>query len=497
MKQFRILLFILSLSTLGFTAKAQVLASDSLALVALYNSTNGPGWTLKINWLTGPVSSWFGITVIGNRVSNISLNSNQLNGFLPMELGNLSGLNGLSMINNQIGGSLPSQLSNLTNLTFLQMFGNQLSGNLPSGLGTLSQLTHLSLADNNFTGNIPKNLGNLINLNFLGLRGNQFTGAIPSELGNLTNLTTAIVLNNNNLSGLIPSELGNLVNIQRIELQNNQLTGNIPSEIGNLNSLQQFIINDNQLTGIIPLEITNLTSLIKFEFFNTNLCESQNAIFQTWKTNVGSYLGTSLKCVGTYNIKEGELLKGNGDNVVFSTTIIGNEQLKQLEITNTGNTQLVITDIQVTGDFSLQSAIPPPIDPGNNTLLSLRFAPTDLGARLGILTILSNGDVPVFTINLTGEGEIEPIFYNVVTTNKNGKHDFLNIANITYFPENKVIIYDRWGNKVFERNGYDNAQNVFAGTSDDNIELPDGTYYYVIDKNNGDKPLHGFIYLRR
>ena len=85
----------------------------------------------------------------------------------------------------------------------------------------------------------------------------------------------------------------------------------------------------------------------------------------------------------------------------------------------------------------------------------------------------------------------------MVTTNKNGKHDFLNIENITYFPENNVSIFDRWGNKVFERDGYDNAQVVFSGTSDDNIELPDGTYYYVIDKNNGDKPLHGFIYLRR
>ncbi len=96
-----------------------------------------------------------------------------------------------------------------------------------------------------------------------------------------------------------------------------------------------------------------------------------------------------------------------------------------------------------------------------------------------------------------GEGDAEPEVFNVVTTNSNGKHDFLNIRNITLFPKNRVSIYDRWGNKVFERDGYDNAQVVFAGISDNNILLPDGTYFYVIDKNNGDKPLNGFLYLRR
>ena len=34
------------------TAKSQVDISDSLALVDLYNSTNGPGWILNIGWLT-------------------------------------------------------------------------------------------------------------------------------------------------------------------------------------------------------------------------------------------------------------------------------------------------------------------------------------------------------------------------------------------------------------------------------------------------------------
>ena len=37
-------------------------------LVALYNATDGPNWTNNTNWLTGPVSTWFGVTVTGDNV---------------------------------------------------------------------------------------------------------------------------------------------------------------------------------------------------------------------------------------------------------------------------------------------------------------------------------------------------------------------------------------------------------------------------------------------
>ena len=46
----------------------QVLEVDSLALVALYDSTDGPDWVDAATWLNGPVSTWEGVTVIGNRV---------------------------------------------------------------------------------------------------------------------------------------------------------------------------------------------------------------------------------------------------------------------------------------------------------------------------------------------------------------------------------------------------------------------------------------------
>jgi hypothetical protein len=53
---------------------------DSLALVALYNSTGGPTWTNKTNWLTTPVMNWFGVTVTGQSITSVSLPNNKLTG---------------------------------------------------------------------------------------------------------------------------------------------------------------------------------------------------------------------------------------------------------------------------------------------------------------------------------------------------------------------------------------------------------------------------------
>jgi hypothetical protein len=60
------------------------------ALVALYNSTNGPGWTNHSGWLvTGTPCSWYGVACSAERITRVDLLFNQLTGSIPPELGNL------------------------------------------------------------------------------------------------------------------------------------------------------------------------------------------------------------------------------------------------------------------------------------------------------------------------------------------------------------------------------------------------------------------------
>lgn len=100
------------------------------ALIALYNSTDGPNWHRNDGW--GSPSSycaWY--RVICNDsfdVMRLALPDNNLNGPLSSEIGNLVNLYYLDLDGNQLSSCIPSQLGNLSNLTELRLDRNLLSG---------------------------------------------------------------------------------------------------------------------------------------------------------------------------------------------------------------------------------------------------------------------------------------------------------------------------------------------------------------------------------
>lgn len=159
------------------------------ALVALYESTNGAGWTNNTNWLqTTTVANWRGITAEMGRITRINLFSNQLTSNIPGELGNLSNLELLTLGFNQLTGVIPSELGLLSNLEVLMLGFNQLTGGIPAELGNLSNLEDLRLYNNQLSGSIPSTIGNLSNLENLALNDNPLTDSIPLSFINLTKL---------------------------------------------------------------------------------------------------------------------------------------------------------------------------------------------------------------------------------------------------------------------------------------------------------------------
>ena len=59
-------------------------------------------------------------------------------------------------------------------------------------------------------------------------------------------------------------------------------------------------------------------------------------------------------------------------------------------------------------------------------------------------------------------------------------------------------IYNRWGSRVYFNKDYKNDWNGFANQGNlSGQRLPDGTYYYVIDLNNGEKPKAAYLILQR
>ena len=92
--------------------------------------------------------------------------------------------------------------------------------------------------------------------------------------------------------------------------------------------------------------------------------------------------------------------------------------------------------------------------------------------------------------------------FNGVSANGDGINDFLEIGCIENYPNNSVKIYNRSGTLVFEKKGYNNDEfgEVFTGTSNKGISmmgdnLPDGTYFMIIDLGDGSKPIASYLEL--
>ncbi|MEJ6982334.1 PKD domain-containing protein [Pedobacter sp. P351] len=82
---------------------------------------------------------------------------------------------------------------------------------------------------------------------------------------------------------------------------------------------------------------------------------------------------------------------------------------------------------------------------------------------------------------------------NTFTPNSDGVNDVWNIKYLENYPGCTVDIFNRYGTKVFSTLGY---SQVWDGKSN-GTDLPVGTYYYVINPQNGRKVVKGSITLLR
>jgi gliding motility-associated-like protein len=78
---------------------------------------------------------------------------------------------------------------------------------------------------------------------------------------------------------------------------------------------------------------------------------------------------------------------------------------------------------------------------------------------------------------------------NIITSNGDGINDLVVFRYLEFYPNNRVSILNRWGNTVFEKEGYQNDWNP--------RDLTEGVYFYHVFINDGEQELQGFFHLEK
>jgi len=92
--------------------------------------------------------------------------------------------------------------------------------------------------------------------------------------------------------------------------------------------------------------------------------------------------------------------------------------------------------------------------------------------------------------------DAECVAPSMITPNHDGINDAFIVpclADEKTFPNTTLSVFNQWGDEVFHASPY---RNNWEGTFDGQ-DLPAGTYYYILDLNNGQKPMTGFFVIQR
>jgi len=145
---------------------------------------------------------------------------------------------------------------------------------------------------------------------------------------------------------------------------------------------------------------------------------------------------------------------------------------------------------------------------GANTITTVVTAQNGTTTKIYTLTVTrASGGADSFNpgISVTKPSETPDLaddgiqVHQGISPNGDGINDFLQIDNISQYPNNKLSIMNRNGQLIFEAKGYDNSAKVFDGHSNKNgqMQLP-GTYFYQLDYTVSGITRHktGFIILK-
>jgi gliding motility-associated-like protein len=166
-----------------------------------------------------------------------------------------------------------------------------------------------------------------------------------------------------------------------------------------------------------------------------------------------------------------------------------------LSVSDPDSDKVAITNINTAGSNDSVSV-------STNNANCLDYTPYGVtGRRRLVVTVCDNGE-PSLCNSVVIIINVMPKFIisQAMSPNGDGINDTWQIAGIERHPNNTVTIFSRWNDVVYKAKGYDNVSVVWRGESNNsnvsNNKVPDGTYFYIIELEDGSKK-SGFIVVKR
>ncbi|PHT35572.1 hypothetical protein CQW23_23272 [Capsicum baccatum] len=225
-----------------------------------------------VSFSANPIDGFFS-SPVGNFSDSLQIfegGACNLNGIIPKEIGNLTGVTRMNLVDNALTGCIPDTIHGMLNVQELYLDNNKIEGTIPDVICNLKNLGALNLSGNQFSGSVPRCLGNVTSLRKIHLANNRLNSTLPASLGSIRDLIEFDV-SSNLLSGKIPLEIGNFKAATLIDLSKNKVSGNIPSTIGDLDKLTSLSLARNRLYGPIPDSFGKMLSLEFLDLSYNNL----------------------------------------------------------------------------------------------------------------------------------------------------------------------------------------------------------------------------------
>lgn len=271
------LYLILTFLLCTFLSQAQISEPEFQALKTFYNATGGNQWTKKTGWqyinttatANDVNSSWSGLELSDGHVTKIAMNSNNLVGYLPSAIGNLTWLKAIEVDNCKLGGAIPTEIGNLVNLEGLTLSSNQFTS-LPASMSNLVKLKYLYLSNNPLNCPFPSDLVKswpVIEILQFGQCG--LTGTLP-DIFQFTPKLYMFSLYRNSMSGSLPPSISKLTKIYELDLTKNGFTGSLPT-LDSCKALSYVQFGENSFTGSVPASWTALAAARTLNIYTNQL----------------------------------------------------------------------------------------------------------------------------------------------------------------------------------------------------------------------------------